>query len=217
MLLVNEVYRAILGESLDAGRPCVIVRLTGCHRRCVYCDTAHAFHDGRRLDVAAVLAEVVAHGLRTVLVTGGEPLLQADATALLAELRDRGQHVVLETSGTRGTRPLAEVPAGVRRVVDVKTPGSGIDSREIDWEGIAGLGPGDELKFVCCDRRDYEWARDLVRAGRRLPAATPCTFSPVHGRLPAHRLAEWILEDGLEVRFQIQLHRSLWPDRERGI
>jgi 7-carboxy-7-deazaguanine synthase len=217
MLLVNEVYRTILGESRDAGLPCVIVRLTGCHRRCRYCDTAYAFQGGRRLQVEEVLGEVASLGCRTVLVTGGEPLLQQEVLPLLERLLARGHHVVLETSGTLGARPLAAVPPGVRRVVDVKTPGSGIDSVEIDWNGILELGPADELKFVCCDRRDYEWARELVRDGRRLPPRTPCTFSPAHGQLSPARLAAWILEDGLEVRLQIQLHKAVWPERDRGI
>jgi len=150
-------------------------------------------------------------------VTGGEPLLQDDGSELMQALLDDGRDVVLETSGTVGARPLSDVPAGVRRVVDVKTPGSGIPAAEIDWDGLASLGADDELKFVCCDRRDYEWARDLIRDGGRLPAATLCTLSPVHGRLDPRTLADWIVEDALNVRFQIQLHKAVWPDRDRGV
>ncbi len=216
MLLVSEVYRAILGESGESGRLCAIVRLTGCHRRCVYCDSAHAFQGGRRRELASLLAEVAEHGCRTVLVTGGEPLLQPGTPEFLAALVAAGHRVVLETSGTLGTVGLAAVPAGVRRVVDVKTPGSGLDPAVIDWEGLRGLGPGDEVKFVICDRPDYLWARDLVRAGGRWPAATDILFSPAAPGVAPRELAEWILADRLDVRFQIQLHKALWPERERG-
>lgn len=216
MLVVSEIYRAILGESQEGGRPGVIVRLTGCHRRCVYCDSAHAFHGGARLAVAQVCDEVAAHGCSTVLVTGGEPLLQADTPALLVRLLATVRRVVLETSGTVGTLGLAAVPRGVRRVVDVKTPGSGLDPAVIDWEGLRDLGPDDELKFVCCDRADYEWARELVRDGGRWPDGPCVTFSAAVPVLTPRELAEWILADGLDVRFQIQLHKVLWPERERG-
>jgi len=220
MLLVNEIYPAICGESRFSGRPCTLVRLTGCHLRCVWCDSEHSFQGGERRDVPAILAVVRGHGFRTVLVTGGEPLLQAGVKDLLAALLDDGRTVLLETSGTRGPAnavPLAEVPAGVHRIVDVKAPGSGIDPAVIDWEGIAGLDAGDELKIVCAGRADYAWARDLVRQPGRLPAGVPVTLSPVQDDLPARDLAEWILADGLDVRFQIQLHRAVWPDRARGV
>jgi 7-carboxy-7-deazaguanine synthase len=217
MLSVCEIYRAILGESLDAGYPCVIVRLAGCHQRCVYCDTPFAFAEGEPRTIASVLAEVAAQGCRTVLVTGGEPLLQRGVLPLLAALVADGRRVVLETSGTTGARvALAEIPPGVRRVVDVKTPGSGILERAIDWEGLRTLGAADEIKLVCTGRDDYEWARDAVLADGRLPPGVCVTLSAAGGRLAPRELAEWILADGLEVRFQLQLHRVLWPERERG-
>jgi 7-carboxy-7-deazaguanine synthase len=128
--------------------------------------------------------------------------------------------VLLETSGTLGPRslvPLREVPAGVHRIVDLKAPGSGLGPAVIDWEGIAALGPGDELKAVLADRRDYEWARDLVRESGRLPAGVPVSFSPVQDGLAPAELAAWILADGLEVRFQLQLHKVVWPGVERGV
>lgn len=216
-LIVNEIYRTLLGESRDVGRPCVVVRLTGCHRRCAYCDSPHAFEGGVRRAVADLSAEIVAQGCATVLVTGGEPLLQPACIELLAALIAAGRRVVLETSGTLGARPLAEVPAGVRRVVDVKTPGSGIPADQVDWEGVGALGPDDEIKFVCCDRADYEWARGIVNEGKRLPEATTVTFSPADGELAPATLAEWLVADALDVRFQIQLHKTLWPGRVRGI
>jgi 7-carboxy-7-deazaguanine synthase len=217
MLLVNEIYRGILGESRDAGTPCTIVRLTGCHRRCSYCDTTHAFTAGRDMSSSDVFTEIARSGSTTVLITGGEPLLQAEVLPLMERLVASGRQVILETSGTKGALALAEVPAPVRKVVDVKTPGSGIPPDQIDWEGIAGLGPQDDLKFVCCDRRDYEWARRLVLTERRIPKGPAVLFSPAHGCLQPAQLAEWILADGLQVRLQVQLHRLLWPDRERGI
>jgi len=217
MLLVNEIYRSLMGESLDSGRPCTIVRLTGCHRRCSYCDTEHSFSGGRKMAVADIVAAAAGSGCRTVMVTGGEPLLQDGVYELMRLLLDAGHHVVLETSGTVGAGSLGEVPTGVRRIVDVKTPGSGIGSAQIDWDGIAGLGADDELKFVCCDRRDYEWSRDLIRAGDRIPPGPDAAFSPCYGMLDPADLAEWILADGLDARLQIQLHKIIWPDRDRGV
>ncbi len=217
MLLICEIYPAILGESRHNGETCAIVRLTGCHRRCVYCDTAYAFQGGERMTTDDVRARVREIGFATVLVTGGEPLLQTECRDLLAGLLADGRRVVLETSGTVGARvALADVPAGVCRVVDIKTPGSGIPAAEIDWPGLTALGAEDEIKLVICGRADYEWARALVREGR-LPAGVPVTFSPSYGTVAPHELAEWILADRLPVRFQIQLHKVVWPDAEGGV
>ena len=220
MLLISEIYRSICGESQFSGRPCTLVRLTGCHVRCGWCDSAHAFNGGEPLSVDAVLARVRELGPRTVLVTGGEPLLQPAVVDLLQSLLADGREVLLETSGTVGPRtlvPLAAVPVGVHRIVDLKAPGSGLGPGVIDWDGIACLGAGDELKAVLADRRDYEWARDLVCEAGRLPAGVPVSFSPVQDGLSAADLAQWILEDGLEVRFQLQLHKIVWPGVERGV
>jgi len=217
MLLIREIYPAILGESRHSGETCAIVRLTGCHRRCVYCDTVYAFQGGETMTTDDARARVREIGFATALVTGGEPLLQRECRDLLAGLLVDGLRVVLETSGTLGARvALAEVPAGVCRVVDLKTPGSGIPADEIDWLGLALLDAADEIKVVVCGRDDYEWARELVRAGR-LPAGVPVTFSPSHGTVVARDLAEWILADRLPVRFQIQLHKVVWPDAEGGV
>ncbi|MBK8165742.1 MAG: radical SAM protein [bacterium] len=220
MLQVSEIYRSLCGESLFSGRPCTLVRLTACHVRCVWCDSAHAFNGGHPMPVPDVLGRVRELGPRTVLVTGGEPLLQPAVKELLQALLDDGREVLLETSGTLGPRSavrLDEVPPGVHRIVDLKAPGSGLAPGVIDWAGIAALGPGDELKAVLADRRDYEWARDLVREPGRLPAGVPVSFSPVQDGLAPADLAGWILEDGLEVRFQLQLHKVVWPGVERGV
>jgi len=217
MLRIHEIYCTILGESRKAGFPCVIVRLTGCHLRCTYCDTEYAFSGGQKLSMDEICRQVAAFDCRTVLITGGEPLLQQEVVPLLQALVAENYSVVLETSGTKTVVSLEQVPPQVHRVVDVKTPSSGIAADQIDWEGIGTLGSGDELKFVCCNRSDYEWARDLLRQTELLPQATPVTFSPAHNQLVPRDLAAWILADQLEVRLQIQLHKILWPDRDRGI
>jgi 7-carboxy-7-deazaguanine synthase len=167
--------------------------------------------------VAAVCAKVTEYNISTILVTGGEPLLQPEVIPLLQELLALGNEVILETSGTKGGLSLTTVPAGVHRVVDIKTPGSGIPDVEIDWAGIGTLGPQDEIKIVCCHRADYEWARHLLQEKQSLPADTPVLFTAAYGQLDPARLAQWILADRLVVRLQIQLHKVLWPGRERGI
>ena len=219
-LLINEIYPAICGESRFSGWPCTLVRLTGCHLRCVWCDSEHSFAGGTTLTIEAVMDEVRKHGFDTVLVTGAEPLLQRGILDLLSALVADRRRVLLETSGTLmagNAARLEEVPAGVHRVVDIKPPASGISSELIDWKGIAGLGADDEIKFVCAGRDDYTWARDLVREGGRFPAGVRVAFSPVQDLLTGRQLAEWILEDKLDVCFQIQLHKAVWPDVERGV
>ncbi len=225
MLLVREIYSAVMGESRHSGWPCTLVRLTGCHRRCVYCDTEYAFQGGETMSVEQVMARVreLEHGM--MMLTGGEPLLQTEAVKLLRAALAADLSVVLETSGTIGARvALADVPAGVCRVVDVKTPGSGIAADQVDWDGLGALDSGDELKLVITDRADYIWARTLVRDGldvagslRRLPQGVPVTFSPGWGDLELRDLAGWILDDRLPVRFQVQLHKVVWPEAEGGV
>lgn len=225
MLLVREIYPAVMGESRHSGWPCALVRLTGCHRRCVYCDTEYAFQGGETMSVDQVLARVRELGHRMLLLTGGEPLLQTASLDLMRAALADGLAVVLETSGTTGARvPLDAVPAGVCRVVDIKTPGSGIAGDQVDWDGVAALGADDELKLVITDRADYEWARALVGEGldiegarRRLPPRVPVTFSPGWGELELRDLAGWILADRLPVRFQVQLHKVVWPEAEGGV
>ncbi|MCP4574325.1 MAG: radical SAM protein [bacterium] len=219
MLNVNEIYPAVCGESSFSGRPCTLVRLTGCHQRCIWCDSAHAFHEGTAMSSEDVRAEIASHDWPLVLVTGGEPLLQRPVLGLLSDLVDAGSTVLLETSGTlpvTNAAGLAEVPAGVHRIVDLKAPGSGVDPADLDWEGIATLGTTDEIKIVVTGREDYDWARGVFGTSR-LPAGTPVLLSPAHGLLDPRELAAWVLEDGLDVRLQIQLHKVVWPDVERGV
>jgi 7-carboxy-7-deazaguanine synthase len=212
VLRVNEIFHSIQGESTHAGRPCVFVRLTGCNLRCVWCDTAYAFHEGRDMAVEQVVERVATYGCTLVEVTGGEPLLQPETVPLLAALLARGHEVLLETGGSL---PIEPVPAGVRRIVDVKCPGSGEAGRN-RWENLDHLRPGDELKFVIADRADYLWAAEEIRA-RRLEGRCPLLFSPVHGALDPSALAGWVLADRLPVRVQLQLHKLLWPAATRGV
>ena len=204
-LKVNEIFYSLQGESTRAGQPCVLVRLTGCHLRCVWCDTAYAFHDGEWLSLDEVLARVAAFGCPLVELTGGEPLLQPGALPLLRALCDRGHEVLLETSGAVD---IAPVDPRVRRIVDIKCPGSGEVERNL-WSNLELLRSTDELKLVIADEADYRWARELVRE-RELHRRCPVHFSPVAGTLQPAELAGWILRDRLSVRLQLQLHKLLW-------
>lgn len=206
-LRVTEIFLSIQGESTRAGLPTVFVRTTGCPLRCGYCDTAYAFSGGETMTLEAVLGRVAELGARCVTVTGGEPLAQPATVELLRRLCDAGHAVSLETSGAV---PLESVDERVMTVMDLKTPGSGEVERNL-WENLARLRAGDQVKFVCCDRADYEWCRD--RMARLEPAPhVEFLFSPVHGRLEARELAEWLLADGLDARLQLQLHKYLWGD-----
>lgn len=204
-LKITEIFHSLQGEADTVGIPTVFVRLTGCPLRCQYCDTAYAFHGGEWWELEAILARVAELGTKYVCVTGGEPLAQKNCIELLRRLCDEGYRVSLETSGAMS---LEEVDPRVIRVVDVKTPGSGEESRN-RYEELERLEARDQVKFVICGREDYEWSRAKLR---ELGLQGRCTvlFSPSHEQLPARDLADWILEDRLPVRFQIQLHKYLW-------
>jgi 7-carboxy-7-deazaguanine synthase len=204
-LKITEIFYSLQGEADTVGFPTVFVRLTGCPLRCQYCDTAYAFHGGEWLSIDGVLARVAEFAPRYVCVTGGEPLAQKNCLPLLAGLCDANYRVSLETSGAM---PLAEVDARVIRVVDVKTPGSGEEPRN-RYADLQLLRAEEQIKFVICDRADYEWSRDKVAS---LHLASRCTvlFSPSAEQLKARELADWILADRLPVRFQLQLHKVLW-------
>jgi 7-carboxy-7-deazaguanine synthase len=210
-LKITEIFFSLQGEADTVGFPTVFVRLTGCPLRCRFCDTAYAFHGGEWMTIDGVLAQVGDllghHGMspRHVCVTGGEPLAQKSCLPLLTALCDAGYRVSLETSGAM---PLAGVDARVNRVVDVKTPGSGEEGRN-RYEDLALLRTEEQIKFVICDRADYEWSRAKV-AELGLPARCTVLFSPSAEQLPARELADWILSDRLPVRFQLQLHKVLW-------
>jgi 7-carboxy-7-deazaguanine synthase len=206
-LRVNEIFHSIQGESTRTGLPTTFVRLTGCPLRCGYCDTAYAFHEGETMSIETVLETVRAAGAKYVTVTGGEPLAQKSCLGLLERLCDEGFDVSLETSGAIEVAP---VDPRVVKVLDVKTPGSGESARN-RFENLALLSPRDQIKFVICDRADYEWSKALLRR-ERLEQRCEVLFSPCHGRLEPGPLADWILADRLPVRLQIQLHKVLWGD-----
>jgi 7-carboxy-7-deazaguanine synthase len=204
-LKLTEIFYSLQGEAQSAGIPTTFIRLTGCPLRCQYCDTAYAFHGGDWWQLAAILARVREFGARYVCVTGGEPLAQKNCLELLQQLCVEGYRVSLETSGAM---PLAGIDERVVLVVDVKTPASGEESKN-RYDELARLTPKDLVKFVICSRADYDWS---VTKLRELALDTRCSvlFSPSHEQLPARELADWVLQDRLPVRFQIQLHKYLW-------
>jgi 7-carboxy-7-deazaguanine synthase len=204
-LRITEIFLSVQGESSTVGWPTVFVRTTGCPLRCQYCDTAYAFSGGERLALDTIVERVLAYGVRHVTVTGGEPLAQPNVLPLMTRLCDAGLAVSLETSGALD---LAGVDARVMQVVDIKTPASGEVTRNL-WSNLARLRAGDQLKFVICDRQDYEWSRARV-AEMALPAGVEILFSPSFETQPPRALAEWIIEDRLPVRMQVQLHKVLW-------
>jgi 7-carboxy-7-deazaguanine synthase len=213
MLTINEIFHSIQGESTHTGRPCVFVRLTACDLRCSWCDTPYAFAEGRKLSVDDVIARVEQYACDLVEITGGEPLLQRDVYPLMDRLLESGRTVMLETGGHVS---IAEVPARVIRIVDVKCPGSG-ESGKNHWPNLDLLTQKDEVKFVITDRTDYEFARDLVAKHALTDRAAAVLFSPVHGELPPRELAAWILEDRLPVRLQLQAHKYIWGADVRGV
>jgi 7-carboxy-7-deazaguanine synthase len=212
-LVVHEIYASIQGESTFAGLPCTFVRLTGCNLRCVWCDTPHAFYGGTRLRREEVLARALATGTELVELTGGEPLLQPGAIPLLRELCDAGRTVLLETSGERD---ISRVDPRVHRIVDLKAPGSG-EAHRNRWENLACLGPRDEVKIVLAGRADYEWARDVIVRERLDERCKQVLLSCVFGGPPARDVVAWMLADGLRVRFQLQLHKHVWPPDATGV
>jgi 7-carboxy-7-deazaguanine synthase len=210
-LRITEIFHSLQGEGTRVGVPCVFVRLTGCHLRCRWCDTAYAFTDGDWMSLDEIQAHVRQYNCCTVEVTGGEPLLQPGVYPLMTKLADEFETVLLETGGALS---IAEVDPRVVRIVDVKCPGSGEAERN-HWPNLDLLTPRDELKFVLADRGDYDWARDVVRRYDLLRRC-PVIFAPVHGALAPADLAAWVLEDRLAVRVGLQLHKLLWPAATRG-
>jgi 7-carboxy-7-deazaguanine synthase len=204
---LTEIFLSLQGEADSIGWPTVFVRLTGCPLRCTYCDTQYAFYGGEWVDVDDVVARVRELNVKHVCVTGGEPLAQKGVHELMSRLCDLGLRVSLETSGALD---IAGIDERVVRVLDIKTPGSGEESRN-RLENLAHLRADEQIKFVLCDRADYEWARALVRE-RQLDRVAMVLFSPSFGQLAPGELAEWILADRLPVRFQLQLHKVLWGD-----
>lgn len=213
MLTVNEIFHSIQGESTHTGRPCVFVRLTACDLRCSWCDTPYAFLEGRRMSIDDVLAEVDRFECPVVEITGGEPLLQREVFPLMDRLLADGRTVLVETGGHRS---IADVPAGVVKIMDIKCPGSG-EASKMDWSNLARLTAEDQVKFVITNREDYEYARDVTARERLTERVEAVLFSPVHGVLHPRALAEWILADRLAVRLQLQAHKYIWDPSTRGV
>lgn len=211
-LKITEIFHSIQGESTRAGQPCVFIRLTGCPLRCTWCDTEYAFYGGTRMSVETIVRQVRAYECPLVEVTGGEPLHQPDSLVLLHQLCEAGLHVMLETSGALD---ISRVDERVSIILDVKCPGSGMTDR-MRWDNLGHVSGKDEIKFVLKDRADYEWAREIVQH-YALEERCPVHFSPVFGALHLPSLAEWILEDRLPVRLQLQLHKMIWDPETRGV
>lgn len=206
-LRITEIFFSLQGETRTVGLPTVFIRLTGCPLRCVYCDTAYAFYGGKRMPLIEILSQVDSYKTKYVTVTGGEPLAQPECLILLTQLCDKGYEVSLETSGALD---IALVDPRVIKVVDLKTPGSKEEQRN-RLENIPHLLGHDQVKFVICDRVDYDWAKEMI--GRyHLTDHCQVLFSPSHGQVANRDLAQWILDDQLPVRFQLQLHKYIWGD-----
>lgn len=207
MLKIHEIFHSLQGESTRVGLPTVFVRLTGCPLRCGYCDTAYAFQGGENMTLDQVLERVGSFGTKYVTVTGGEPLAQKQSIMLLKKLCDAGYSVSLETGGSLDT---SHVDSRVSIILDIKTPGSGEMQKNL-WGNLQHLKPSDEVKFVLCGREDYEWAKQML-AERGIADKCTVLFSPVYSQLNPTELAEWVLQDHLPVRVQVQLHKILWGE-----
>lgn len=205
---ITEIFHSLQGEARTVGIPTVFVRLTGCPQRCTWCDTEYAFQGGTQMSIDEVVAQVRQWPARHVTVTGGEPLAQPESRVLMSRLCDEGYQVSVETGGALD---ISDIDERVSIVMDLKAPGSG-ELHNNRRENIDHLRPGDQVKFVLADRRDYDWARMQLAQHRLAERVGDVLFSPVHGQLEPARLAEWILEDGLPVRFQLQLHKILWQE-----
>ena len=212
-LIINEIFHSIQGESTFAGRACVFVRLTGCNLRCAYCDTRYAYSEGLPLTIDQVVEKVAAFGCNFVEITGGEPLLQPDTGRLVKTLLSKGYQVLLETNGSLD---INKVDPDCIKIIDVKCPDSG-EADQCDFDNLQRMSMSDQVKFVISSRQDYLYAQNMLsRIPDKLDPGN-VLFSPVQDKLTGRELAGWILEDGLNVRLQLQLHKVLWPDIERGV
>jgi len=213
-LKVNEIFYSLQGESSYAGRPCVFIRLTGCNLRCSYCDTRYAYEEGTDTNLDLIIDQVSSYRCPLVEITGGEPLIQEDTPQLIRRLLERNVKVLLETNGSQN---IQRVDDRCIKVVDMKCPSSGMEARN-DLENLKKLSSGDELKFVVGNRIDFEFAQGVLDDYHQFfPEKTPVHFSPVFGKLEPKLLAQWILEEHLEVRLQLPLHKILWDPNQRGV
>ena len=212
MLIVNEIFKSIQGESSYTGRPCIFIRLTGCNLRCSWCDTEYAFYEGQPKSVKDIMAAIDPLGVPLVEITGGEPLLQSEVYDLMNALLAKNYEVLLETGGGVS---IAKVPKRVIKILDVKCPGSGEDAKNL-WDNLDHLHPHDEVKFVLKDRADYEWSLDVIQR-RDIHQKAQVLFSPVYDTLGLKELATWVLADNLPVRVQTQLHKIIWGKDAIGV
>ena len=212
-LTINEIYHSIQGESTWAGRPCVFVRLTFCDLRCNYCDTEYAFYEGKKQTLNEIMEAVEGFHCPLVEITGGEPLIQKNVLPLMSILSDVGYTILLETSGAHD---ISKVDPRVHRIMDLKTPGSGECERNL-WSNISHLTQRDEVKFVIGSREDYEWSRDKMREHDLAKRCHAVLFSPIFGRIEPREIVDWMLADNVEARFQLQMHKFIWPPTARGV
>jgi 7-carboxy-7-deazaguanine synthase len=206
-MIITEIFHSIQGESSYAGLPCSFIRTTGCNLRCHWCDTEYAFHGGKEMSIPEIMKSIEPHKCDLVEITGGEPLLQADVPQLAEELLQKNHKVLLETSGSMD---ISVVPRQVIKIMDIKCPDSGM-MKEMKWDNLEKLTPQDEIKFVIQSRQDYDWSVKILE-DHQLHKRNLILFSPVYEKMPPVQLAEWILQDHLPVRFQIQLHKVLWGE-----
>jgi 7-carboxy-7-deazaguanine synthase len=211
-LMINEIFFSIQGESSNAGLPCVFVRLTYCNIRCSYCDTEYAFYEGKEMSLDEIIGKVQGYGCKLVEITGGEPLFQSNVHALMSRLCDGGFEVLVETGGSLD---IGTVDQRVKRIVDFKCPSSAMMKKNL-WGNVSHLKEGDEVKFVIGDREDYEWSKRMMNQYGILERC-PVLMSVVFGKLEPVVLAEWILEDKLDVRFQLQMHKYIWSPETKGV
>lgn len=212
MIKVNEIFHSIQGESTYAGRPCVFIRLTGCNLRCSYCDTTYAYEDGTFMSTGDIVEKTVSFGCPLVEITGGEPLLQSDTPGLITALADMKFKLLLETNGSID---IGAVDKRCVRIMDIKCPSSGEEGRN-DYKNLQRLNPGDEIKFVIADRKDYEFAFNIMR-GIPQELKIQILFSPCFSRIDPRELVSWMLADRLDARLNMQLHKHIWPPDMRGV
>ena len=210
-LKINEIYHSIQGESTYMGTPCVFVRLTYCNLRCTYCDTEYAFYEGNEMSITEILSEISAFECKTVEVTGGEPLAQDGCIELLKKLITNGYKVLLETSGSIS---VSDVPNEVIKIVDFKCPSSAMEDKNL-WSIVDELSENDQIKFVIGNRKDYDWSCKMIKNHNLNRWVN--LFSPVFDEIKPKTIVNWILEDGIDVRFQLQMHKYIWPPNKQGV
>ena len=211
-LKVNEIYYSIQGESTHVGRPCIFIRLTYCNLRCTYCDTEYAFYEGKDIEIPEIMAEIKQWNCNLVEVTGGEPLFQDECIDLLNELTNQNYEVLLETGGSLS---ISDVPTEIVRIVDFKCPSSGMKKKNL-WSIVNDLQPHDEVKFVIGDREDFNWAKEMLNK-YSLNEKCAILFSPTFGKIDPSLIVEWILEENLPIRMQLQMHKHIWESEGKGV